>query len=233
MPDRPRFVAGQIGIDDQWDAFDTKWRALLAEPLPGKPRIKAFHLYDCQNRIGEFKGYSRAEADAVTHDFRRIITGTQLLSVAFVIDGLAWDALVTGPRRVWLGNAEQQYFVGCIDRALALARAMLGDNRIALMFDQGRRTDTLEQIIQLHKLRSEMHPELSSITFGKVAEYTPLQAADYIATETFWYAQKWLKLKNRAKARAHFADYMKNTFAGEGNFMDRETLLGTSGALRF
>ena len=69
-----------------------------------------------------------------------------------------------------------------------------------------------------------MHPELATITFGKIVDFAPLQAADYLATETFWYSQKWLKLKDKAKARAHFADYMKNSMGGEGLFMDRALL---------
>jgi len=88
------------------------------------------------------------------------------------------------------------------------------------MFDQGRRTDTFEQIIELYKGMGETYPELATITFGKVSEFTPLQAADYLATETYWYSQKWLKLKDRASARAHFLDYMKNSMGGEGHFLD-------------
>lgn len=218
-------VAGVIGTQEQWEAFDAKCAALFARPLPGKPAITAFHLIDCQHANNEFEGYRRAESDALTHDFRRLITEVGVYSVAFVIDGIAWRELVTGPRGVWLGQTpEQQCFVSCIDRALIFARAMPGENRIALMFDQGRRTETLEQIVELYKRRAEINPELSTISFGKVADFRPLQAADYLATETNWYAQKWLKHKNKAKARAHFADYMKRTFAGEANFMDRETL---------
>ena len=217
-------MAGLIGTDEQWDAFDKKWKALLAAPLPGKPPLTAFHLVDCENRLGQFERYSRGAVDAITHDFRKVITESGLYSTATVIDGAAWDALVFGPRRIFLGSAEQQCFIGCIDRSLAWSRALPGDNQIALMFDRGRRTDTLEQIIELYKRRTEMYPELATITFGKVADFTPLQAADYVATETHWYAKKWLRLKDQAKARAHFADYMKTSAGGEGLYMDRATL---------
>src|SRR5208337_4586721 len=142
-------MAGLIGTDDQWDAFDREWKALLREPLPGKPALKAFHLVDCENREGEFRGYSRAAVDAVTHDFRKLITGSGLYSTATVIDGVAWDALVVGPRRALIGSAEEKCFINCIDRSLAWSRAIPGDNQIALMFDQGRRTDAFEQIIEL------------------------------------------------------------------------------------
>jgi hypothetical protein len=149
-----------------------------------------------------------------------LITESGLYSTATVIDSAAWDALVVGPRRALIGSAEEKCFVNCIDRSLGWARAIPGDNRIALMFDQGRRTGILEQIIQLYKRMGETNPELATITFGRVSRFTPLQAADYLATETYWYSQKWLKLKNQAQARAHFVDYMINSAGGEGFFID-------------
>jgi hypothetical protein len=218
-------VAGAIGSTDQWDAFDAKCDRLFSAPLPGKRAIREFHLVDCQNGNGEFEGYTRAESDALTHDFRQLIIDAGIYSIAFAVDGEAWSELVTGPHRIWLGSAEQQCFISCIDRALTWARSLPGsDHRIALMFDEGRRTDTLEQIVELYRRRTAMHPEPVSIDFGRVADFRPLQAADYVSTETNWYAREWFKLKDKAKARAHFASYMKNAFGGEGNYMDRQIL---------
>jgi hypothetical protein len=55
-------MAGLIGTDDQWEDFDKRWKALLREPLPGKPPLGAFHLVDCENRVGEFREYSRGQS---------------------------------------------------------------------------------------------------------------------------------------------------------------------------
>jgi hypothetical protein len=37
-------MGGLLGSITQWEEFETRWAAKLAHPLPGKPRLKAFHL---------------------------------------------------------------------------------------------------------------------------------------------------------------------------------------------
>src|SRR4051794_36222543 len=64
---------GLMGTESQWLKFELKWKAKLAEPLPGKPPLKRFHMAECDAGDGEFIGYNRGELDAVTHDFRQII----------------------------------------------------------------------------------------------------------------------------------------------------------------
>ena len=54
-------IGGVIGTPQQWNDFDKRWKALLAEPLPGKPKLRMFHLSHCNAREGEFQAYSDAE----------------------------------------------------------------------------------------------------------------------------------------------------------------------------
>ena len=75
-------MAGFIGTDEQWSAFDASWKAKLDAPLPDKPPLRSFHMADCEARSGEFSGYSTAEKDAVIHDFREIII-ERLLTIVF------------------------------------------------------------------------------------------------------------------------------------------------------
>src|SRR3954447_24467954 len=79
-------IGGLLGTPQQSDGFDKKWNGLLAEPLPRKPQLQKFHLSHCNAKEGEFEGYSDAECNAVTHDFRQILIDCGLISTASSID---------------------------------------------------------------------------------------------------------------------------------------------------
>jgi hypothetical protein len=51
----------------------------------------------------------------------------------------------------------------------------------------------LELWARLYLSQSEKYPEIAGIGFAKVSEVLPLQGADLIATETYQFAQAWLK----------------------------------------
>src|ERR1700722_10252329 len=92
-------MGGLIGTVDQWEKFEHDWSPKLAEPLPGKPPLKMFHLSHCNAGRGEFSNYGNAEQDAVTHDFRKIIIDAKRTSTASAVDRKAWDELVVGQVR--------------------------------------------------------------------------------------------------------------------------------------
>jgi hypothetical protein len=83
-------VGGLIGTEDQWKNFDADWRAKLLCPMDGKKSLNKFSLYDCQEAINEFEGYSRNESDLVTGEFRRIIKRSGVVGYSSAIDKIAW-----------------------------------------------------------------------------------------------------------------------------------------------
>jgi hypothetical protein len=114
-------LGGLIGTPVQCDLFEREWAAKLAAPLPDKPPLPRFHLASCNACDEEFRGYTRAESDAVIHDFRQIILNAGLIGTAFAVDRRAWDEFITGPAR-------DRFFLG----ALVLLGAGLGI--VALVF---------------------------------------------------------------------------------------------------
>jgi hypothetical protein len=115
-------MGGLIGSTEQWGVFKERWSEKLGRPLFGKPSLKAFHLSHCAAHDGEFRGYSEAEVDAVTHDFRQIIIDADLIGTASVVDKMAWDQLIVNPIRDVVGDALQPCFVDCIDQAILYGR---------------------------------------------------------------------------------------------------------------
>ena len=64
--------AGLFGNRYQWEFFNQLWAKKLADPSPGKPPIKRFHMVDCYNSTGEFAGWRRAATDFLAHELTNV-----------------------------------------------------------------------------------------------------------------------------------------------------------------
>jgi Protein of unknown function (DUF3800) len=211
---------GLVGTDTQWEGFDAKWRAKLAEPLPGKPRLKRFHLSACMAADDEFRDYKPVEREAVAGAFRDIIIESGLGSTASAVDHVAWEELVVGLPRRFLGSAKQPCFLSCINRALEFVRAWGHEgDQIAIMFDQAQESAEIHDLINKY-LWNE--PAVASVTFGRVENFPALQGADIIATESYWHAQR--DIAGDASFRPPFQYYLKHAKA-EGLIFDRAAIV--------
>jgi len=130
-------MGGLIGSVEQWERLEDRWGKQLANPLPeaGKPRLKMFHMADCEASQGEFRDYKPPERMLVAQQFRRCITECDLVYTSSSVDVAAWDELIIGPAREVLGSAIEVGFVNCLDRARAVTPLR---GKIAVVFDQGR-----------------------------------------------------------------------------------------------
>ena len=213
-------VGGLLGTTSQWEKFDPEWRALLREPLPGKPPLQKWHSWDCRFGRGEFEGYTQGERDHVTHLFRSIIIGSGVSSLSAAIDARAWRSLVAGDYLKHMGSAEQHCLVMCIDSALGYASQVHDRRRVAIYYDLGRRSARLEQMGDNYLHRTALtYPRIFSLSFLRVAETMPLQGADMVATETFWAAQEWIEDRKTEGFRAHFQRFIEQV-KGAGFILD-------------
>jgi hypothetical protein len=213
-------MAGWCGTEAQWEAFEVAWAGKLQEPLPGKPPLTKFGLADCVNGVEEFFGYSDAERDAVRYDFRNIIIGCRLSGIAVVAARDAYDEIITGDIRDAIGDAEHNCFVRCVIRAVEWSERFPDDRFLALVFDKGREDDRLwESARQIQNL----YKENPNIGFGflPVSQFTPLQAADMLATEAYWRALQSLNDAPGTNAGPHFRHLLSEMNA-EGWVIDRE-----------
>ena len=93
---------GFLGTCEQWDKFDRTWRAKLASPLPGKPKLTKFGLADYSGHHGEFVGYSIAESDLLQNECRELVVQSGVVGVSYAIDRVDWDMLVCVPLETFL-----------------------------------------------------------------------------------------------------------------------------------
>ncbi|WP_315734119.1 hypothetical protein [Bradyrhizobium sp. SZCCHNR1093] len=213
-PDSPVVAfGGLLGTEEQWNVFETAWRALLENPLPGKPPLKQFHLAPLRAKRGEFEGYSLAERDRLNYLFRHVILDIGLVTFAVAVDRIAWNKLVVGPMVEEVAPPEALCFVKCVDSVLATCRFRKPGQPLVIVFDQGVRRQ-LEIWGRFYKSQREKYPEIAGIGFATVSEVLPLQGADLIATESYQFAQEWLKSPDGPKANPHFQDFIMRDLSG-------------------
>lgn len=214
-------VGGLIGSEDQWAACEESWAKLLIRPLPDKPGLKKFHLWDCRNADGEFLDYKEAERNHVTYLFRQAIVQAGLVPVSVAVDAKAWNEIVVGRAREELGTASELAFSRGVELAISVARREWPlPWRLGLFFDQGWALNGADEWARLFLEGPFRKPELDAITFARVSSLCGLQAADIIATETYWYCEA---VSKGEAARAHFRDFVSDP-RGYGGIFDRAAI---------
>lgn len=212
-------VGGLIGTDAQWAQLAARWNAKLAEPLPGKPPLAAFHLSHCQNAWEEFSNYTRPESDAITNDFREIIGECGLISTASAVDVTAWNQLIVGTLREEHGEALEVCAKNCLLSALKIAADHPHGDKVAVIFDQGIWTPKLQKAVApltYHLGR----PHIASLRAEHVKSTPGLQAADMAATENYWHAKAVREAGIKTPPRPHLQRYLQ-ILSAEAFLLDR------------
>jgi hypothetical protein len=215
-------IGGLLGTSDQWDLFAEAWDKLLEHPLPGKPNLNQFHLSPCRAGKGEFQDYSLPERDHLTHLFRQIILNTGMVTLAAVVNRRAWNELVTGKVAEQLGDPVEMCFVKCIDLMIEIIRLRRSSEHVFIFFDEGTRSQ-LETWGRLYQVQAKRYPEIAGIAFAPVSRVVALQGADMIATESYQFAQEWLKNRENPAANAHFNEFI-NQDLSVGLVFDRDQI---------
>jgi hypothetical protein len=187
---------GVMGDSVSFAAMEESWLRLLAEPLPGKPRIKQFHLSHIARGLEEFRDYNEAERDLVTKAFRDVVIEAGLIPVSFSISVPAWGRHATPMFQALFRSPEHFAFMSCIMSAFRMAR--ISNAPISMQFDTARLTnDRAEMIAACQQI---MPDTVVNIGFSHVATLPALQAADMVAYEAYL-------LSNKAESEPGHADY--------------------------
>jgi hypothetical protein len=73
------------------------------------------------------------------------------------------------------------------------------------------------------KCKRKRYPEIAGIAFAPVSRVVALQGADMIATESYQFAQEWLKNRENPDANAHFNEFI-NQDLSVGLVFDRDQI---------
>jgi hypothetical protein len=117
-------VAGIMGTESELMSLEGLWSEHLDAPLCGrKPRLKRFHMYECQNSVGEFEGWKRVETDYFCHQLAETIAKSGVTGYGCACSRKDWDELVVGNARLALGDAEGQCVRNCFLKGCAWAQS--------------------------------------------------------------------------------------------------------------
>jgi Protein of unknown function (DUF3800) len=199
-------LGGLYGTEEQWSAFDQAWRLKLAAPLPDKPALKRFHMFDCQHGEGEFIRYSKPERDALIHDMRNIIMASGVHGYCCGGSRMDWDDLVTGDMRRFLGDAERFCVTQCFVWTDAWGEGH-GHKEISYVLDnRPHRSEANRRVFEFFQRYHEVTKEgavKKDISFLSSIDNAPLQAADLVAWEYYQLGKEWIVTRDDSKKRPH------------------------------
>ena len=202
-------LGGLLGDEHQWSAFERGWSSCLQNPTKGRGPIGRFHAFDLQHSVGEFAGWKRPESDNAFYNFRQVIIESGLLGYAIAVDIAAWNELVVGPLRTFLGDAERFCVSQCILKSNAIALAVDPQKDLKFVFDnRPHRSEANKRIFEIFQHFSRLErelPALTDIAFLGSTGCLPLQGADLVAYEYYRLSHD-LALANgqRIQARPHW-----------------------------
>jgi Protein of unknown function (DUF3800) len=190
-------VAGFVGGERQWEAFDAAWKPFLLEF-----GLKRFHATEFWARKGPYNNWSEAKHRMAKKDVCRILNSLRLIGVGASVNIHAFNE--------WRVKASQFYhndpYYFCLDYALRILIHVVSeypkDDGIMIYVDQDKKREPVgKQIATWHQERLRRSP-LSLIGpdrtrkvetyFKSSIDFAPLQAADILAHSTFQWSRDYL-----------------------------------------
>jgi hypothetical protein len=122
--------------------------------------------------VREFAGYSQGACDAIMHDFRQILIDCKLFATASMVDKRAYDEMIAGPLRNWLGEGVDVCVENCMSEIIKVAGTHLEGDSIAVILDRGMWTSRMREITESYTLPM-MVPRVVSVVFSVVEDVLP------------------------------------------------------------
>jgi hypothetical protein len=171
-------VAAYIGRPRQWQGWTKRWNV-------AKRPVKVFHAVDCQNLVGEFKGWSAPQRDELVIRLLGVINTSDIPGVVIGIHmGEFRDAMVgRDDLRVLFGSPYAACFHWVVQAIMNIAAELGSSERIGFVheFNDYRQ----EALDGFSWIRANGNPQgtLIGLQFADKKDYVPLQAADVLAYE--------------------------------------------------
>lgn len=222
---------GYVGTTEQWQALIRDWVGILAAPQPGRPPLKYFSIGECARHDAgsAFAEYSQAESDNLRFRIRQAIQESGVIGRFYAVDRTAFDRLVTGAAREFFREPQLMPFAECIAASIAVARSNFPDeSELGICFDRGQRSEAYDEVFRLALDRYQeagRSPNVTLPCWGAVKSLVGLQAADTIATESFW-GLKRAQSGADPLADPHFQSFLSRISA-EGFVMEEAEIMST------
>jgi hypothetical protein len=181
--------AGFMATSDEWDQFEIDCAALLK-----KEKVACFHAVDLEHGSGEFADvhhWTQARRDLFRADFRRLISARNIIGIGAVVRTDGWNELSDPGLISRFINPIYLAFEHCMQQTLHWAERATEQQtgiieKVSFFFDsrqgEAARCFDIAKNLELGWSRSAWFEGLS---FAKMRNTLPLQAADALAYETY------------------------------------------------
>ena len=177
-------LAGFVAEDKDWPAFTRDYQRLLK-----KWGIECFHATDFFNGAPpNFDHFNNSQKRIFIQSLIAILAKHRIDGISQGIDLLAFNEIITGA----LLKKIESHCILCFQMMMAKFNRLAGeanmkqDEKIAFIFDQQQQFSG--RALQIHaKLKADPRfgTYLGSIGFESKQQFLPLQAADFLAYETY------------------------------------------------
>jgi hypothetical protein len=171
-------VAAYLERPRQWQEWTKRWNI-------AKRPIKVFHSVDCQNLVGEFKGWTETSRDELVIRLLDVIDASALTGVVIGLHmGEFEKAMADRPDlRAIFGSPYAACFQWVAQVIINAAIDVGSDERIGFIHEcNDYRQEALEAFAWI-KRNSNPGNRVIGLTFSEKQDYVPLQAADVLAYE--------------------------------------------------
>jgi hypothetical protein len=201
-------IAGYVGVPAEWEAFEQRWRSILADyEVDDVFHTKVFFGRDQEGkRLGPYREWTDAKALAFIAGLAHCIDARNILPVSSCFDVRAFNALTHRQRR-WFtgahitgkyphfrfrttGAPSKPYYAALMDFIVRTMRSVEPDASIHLRLDQQNVLEAWGHKVFGHLKEWGFHgdglPALASIEYHSSKDRVELQAADLLAH--CWYS---------------------------------------------
>lgn len=209
-------LLGMVSPMAEWARFETAWKKQLK--IFG---VSAFHAVDCERGNKAFQGIEKPERDALKRRLIGVMGDHGVVIVGSAVVRTAWDSLDESVKTYFKNDPIFLCFEACLQQLSQWSKDHQSGDPVAIVFSQQEQHQG--QVIQLHNYyqRSPHFANIGSFSVARANCVIPLQAADFVAYESY---QKVLCRLKGAQQRWEATELQKSGVANISIFHNHETL---------
>jgi hypothetical protein len=180
-------MAGFIAEHEEWITFERRWKQALKNA-----DIRAFHMAQFENRLGDFEGWSDTRRKMLLADLIEIIKAREIYGFGSALVLADYDKLKDDDKRWMTHGTGVPYFLcfqHCVVEAAHYADSLPPEEKVAFVFDrQGEFSSEATRLYSSLKDCNDWPNRVrlaDAFAFASRLETVPLQAADIAAYESY------------------------------------------------
>jgi hypothetical protein len=219
--------AGFMAQSDEWALFEVECEALFKIH-----KISHFHAVDVEHGIGEFQDrrhWNEPRRDLLRGDLRRLIGARNIIGIGAAVHTDAWAKIASPEMISRFVNPIFLAFEHCMQQALHWAERATQQQtgvveKVAFFFDS-RESEAArgQEIASNFDGRWNRSAWYEALSFVRMRNTLPLQAADMLAYETYQLQIARLATDRDPKLRHHL-EWMLRDIPIYGQYYDEESL---------